>query len=499
MLTRATPMFRAAFGRVQRPFAVTPTPRVASPKAERFWSLPFILVFLGAHLPLALLMKSNKAVALAHVSGTLLYGLYLCMQRTELDRLVRWIGYVLGAEVLWRMCKTPVPWETAKHAIWMVGLAALLRQGGLSRAWLPGMYFALLVPSSSLTVLNLPFDEARKQLSFNLAAPFCLTLCAMLFSRVTLTPLGFQKLGLTLLGPVLGIAFIAFFRLATTEVSFGSGSTSAASGGFGPNQVSAMLGLGALIAVFCYVGQSQARPLRWLFAFLTLWLLGQAAVTLSRTGLYLFGACLLATLPFLITWRGSGGRAVTVVLLLAGGACAAFPALDAFTDGKLRNRFSDSNSTGRDDIAAHDLAVWAQNPVLGVGPGMSPYARASMGDTRAAHTEYTRLVAEHGLLGLGALIAMLAMLVLAFLRARGPWAKAMVVAFSIYALLFMMVTAMRLVAPAVLIGLVHAQWAAAVGPRIRLDSPLRPLWARSLITPATSLRGKARPAARPIG
>ena len=64
-----------------------------------------------------------------------------------------------------------------------------------------------------------------------------------------------------------------------------------------------------------------------------------------------------------------------------------------------------SDTTGREDIARADLEVWFDNPVLGVGPGVAKeYRAATFGRAAAAHTEFTRLLAEHGILGLVALI-----------------------------------------------------------------------------------------------
>ena len=55
-------------------------------------------------------------------------------------------------------------------------------------------------------------------------------------------------------------------------------------------------------------------------------------------------------------------------------------------------------------ILLADLELWARNPILGVGPGMAAWGREEILDARiSAHTEFSRLLAEHGLFGAAAL------------------------------------------------------------------------------------------------
>jgi hypothetical protein len=324
----------------------------------------------------------------------------------------------------------------------------------------------LLLPAGALSFFKLPLDDARQQVSFTLFGPFCLAVCAVRFQSLRLNPAGIQRLGLMLMGPIAGVAAIALFKLATTDADFTLNSNFAASGGYGPNQVSAILSLGGLLAVFLCLNANRSRFFRPGMAIVALWLLAQAALTFSRTGIYLFSAAFGAAAIFLIQRRGAVGRLLFVVVLLIAAVCAILPMLNAFTRGKLEERFSDKGLTGRDDVAKMDMQIWLEHPVLGAGAGVSTYYRvAEMNDDHAAHTEYTRLLADHGLLGAGALIVLLVMTTLAFLRAHGPWARAIVSALAVWAFLFMAVTAMRLAAPAFLLGLVHARFLAELGTK----------------------------------
>lgn len=428
------------------------------------WPLRWILLFILLHPMLALAMRQVHLLGALHALLVLTLGLVLGFSGRKPVALAQWMSYVVGAEVLWRMCKAPIPWEFAKYCIALVCLAFVFRSG-FRGSWTPLLYFLLLVPSAIFTFIEFPLDMARRETSFYLSGPACLAFTAIGFSRTRLTEQALQRIGVCLLAPLAGIAFLAFFKMATTEVTFGSASSSDSSGGFGPNQVSAMLSLGALAAVFLYLLETRSRVLGAFLLFLGLWFLGQAAVTFSRTGLYLFGAAILVAAVFLIQSRGKALNFLRLAFLVAAIACAVAPRLDAFTGGKLAERYKDKGITGRGAMAGADFRMFLERPIFGHGIGMSMAHRAVAAGI-AAHTEYTRVLAEHGILGLAALILLFGLTLKAFLVARGPMPKALVAAFATWALLFMVVSAMRLAAPAFLLGLIHARFLiAARAPR----------------------------------
>src|SRR4029453_17382504 len=100
-----------------------------------------------------------------------------------------------------------------------------------------------------------------------------------------------------------------------------------------------------------------------------------------------------------------------------------------------------------------DLQSWLHNPVLGVGAGMGGPERLKYFDVPTAHTEYTRLLGEHGIAGLLALVVMGVMSLNNLRRQPTRLGKAISAAFLAYALLFMAVNAMRLAAVSFVFGL----------------------------------------------
>ena len=140
------------------------------------------------------------------------------------------------------------------------------------------------------------------------------------------------------------------------------------------------------------------------------------------------------------------------LLLGAGTVFVILPRLDAFTGGALTKRFSNTDLTNRDQIVLEDFRIFLEHPLTGVGVGQGKEHREG---GAAEHTEFSRLLAEHGLMGLLAFLCFLLMLVGNLRRARSNPARALVVGTMGWSVGFMLGTSMRLVAPSFKIGRAH--------------------------------------------
>ena len=417
--------------------------------------LGWLIGLLALHMLLGVLCKESRWIAFAHALGTLAFGLYLVLAGRPRHQIACWAAYAVGAEVLWRMSSTPLPWEYGKYAISLVLLTAFLRSVKRGFPWIPVVYFILLLPGVVQTLYQAPPKLAKDFISFYLSGPFCMAVCALFFSQLELDSARLQRLICWLVFPVASIAAAAFFGLRTSDsIEFGSGSSIDASGGFGPNQVSAILGLGALCLVLMALSLRLGKWVRLAVVLVAVWFCAHAALSFSRTGIYLFGASLLAATPFLSLRRLLHTFTLIAIGLAVFVATGAWIYLEHFTAGKLGARFAEVGMTGRDRLVREDLALWRQNILFGAGIGVSSVERELVtGQRVAAHTEYTRLLAEHGLLGIIALLLLLAAAALNVLRRRPSFAKPVVIAGTTWAMLYLAVSAMRTAAPAFLIGL----------------------------------------------
>ncbi|MCG3161337.1 MAG: hypothetical protein JMDDDDMK_02505 [Acidobacteria bacterium] len=421
-----------------------------------------VSLLLVAHILLGLSLSVAPSISNVHVIAVLAAGSWYALSQPRLERAAYLGAYITGAETLWRMTNADVFWETGKYAIAGVFILALLRTGRLKGPVMPFFFLMLMLPSLVMPLASVEESELRNQVSFNLSGPLALAISAWFFSHVKLSGPQLQKMFLALICPVVSIATIAVYKIVTaTKLVFIDDSNLLTSGGFGPNQVSAILGLGSLMAFLLVLDRAVSRGLRIIFFLVSLSLIAQSALTFSRSGLYMAcGGALLAVI-FLIQDRRARFRlfAVIVTLFLTI-SFILLPQLDEFTGGALSKRFSDTRLTGRDNLAMADLQVFANHPVFGVGPGQTRhYRNPEFGrgySTAAAHTEFSRLLSEHGVFGLIAIIVLLFMALQNFRHSRTARGRAVAGSMTAWSLLFMIGAAMRLVAPSFVFGMTAA-------------------------------------------
>lgn len=416
-------------------------------------SIGFVLL----HIPLAIGMHQVEAATTLHAYIVLALGVLWAAQR-RVER-VAWVAaYIVGAEVLWRMTSADVFWEFGKYALGFILLIATVRTTQQPPPLLVLLYFVLLIPAAWMTAFLHPLGEARQMISFNMSGPFALFICIWFFQRcVAIERSAFVRLVLVLIAPIVGIASAAAFNtLTATNLTFHGQSNFATSGGFGPNQVSAMLGLGMVGCGFA-LALGQGRTLRLMLIATFLFLTVQSALTFSRTGLALATIGVAAFIPFIL--RTTRQRVTVLILLIFFFAFVQvwmIPTLDEFTHGAFILRYTDPSVTHRDEIMKIDLRIWNAHFLFGTGAGGAVAAREFYSYQVAAHTEYTRMLAEHGLLGLMALLALLMLGVRPVLQHQYPNERGVHFSLVFWAFAFMVVSAFRLAAPAFLFGLCWA-------------------------------------------
>jgi hypothetical protein len=366
------------------------------------------------------------------------------------------------------MVNAPIFWEFGKYSIIAIFLTAIIKNRLIKAPILPVFYFVLLVPSVLIIVLgedwvsrNEEIQTARMMISFNMSGPLALMVSAWFFSHLKLSTVQLQRLFLAVLGPVICIATIALFKVETSDIGFGSASNSEASGGFGPNQVSSMLGLAALLAFLFYIlsirGSQKKTPIvgvvSWLRRFvmicLMIWFIAQSALTFSRGGLYNTIAGLALAFFYLIRENRARLQFIFVALFLFGfSAYVLVPRINTFTGGAFASRFENTDTTGRDIMMEYQMRAFAYHPLFGVGPGR--------GYWQASHTEYTRLLSDHGIFGIVALLTLCVIVALNIKRARTMMSKAIVASLLAWSFAFMAHVGMRLAAPSFMIGVTFA-------------------------------------------
>jgi O-antigen ligase len=406
-----------------------------------------------AHAVLGHFLPKGSILALSYALVVTVAAIGVSVWRREPQWALCAAAYIVGADVFWRLTQAGVLWEMGKLAVSLTLLAGMVRQRRVGIPLAALVYLSLLIPSVITTLVTQPGEDGRGLVTANFSGPFTLFVCWAYCSKSVRIDRSQMITILTcLILPLVAVGMRALAGIASSDIMWAK-SSSAASGGFGPNQVSAMLGLGAFASLVILV-LSDSLWRRIFFGVLFLWFASQSVLTFSRTGFYLLVLGSVAAGLFLL--RNPATRLKFVAYLLIAGLAATFliyPFLNRLTGQALSERFANTTLTGRTEIAAADLAIWRENWLLGTGVGQAAFARADFGfEGYNAHTEYTRLLAEHGLLGFGALGALLATIGRSFWRQRGL-SRALAAGMLAWALAFMAVSAMRLAAPSFLIGL----------------------------------------------
>jgi hypothetical protein len=412
-----------------------------------------ITVFLLAHIAIAPALRRMAALALVHVAIVIVLGLWWAVTKRENIIRVAYIGaYITGAEVLWRMAQTPIPWEFGKYATVLIFIVAILRHQLFKIPILPLLFFVPLTFSIPFTIEGAYGGTARGIISFYISGPLALFCCAWFFSQIKLSQEQLKRMVIALIAPILSIGTATLFVILTAEsIRFDTESNRMASGGFAPNQVSAVLGLGMFLSLLCVLSGQLSKPLRIVLFVVTIFLGIQGALTFSRGGLFTGFAAILVAFFYLSRNRRALLTNLLISILLFGIVnYIVLPQLDAFTGGAITERFQKTSLTGRDELIRDELEIFLNYPALGVGPGMSEYYHYKF--RVGSHTEYSRLLAEHGLFGLSSILILLVSIWLNLRKEHTNLGKAIVASFSLWSLLFMSSAAMRLVAPAFIFG-----------------------------------------------
>ncbi len=387
-----------------------------------------VLLMLG-HVALGLIMHLSEAVATAHGFGVGLVALLIVFKSRSTDGMLAVMGYAISSTVIWRVTSAQVFWFFPEYLSFLILLIGMRRIPAVRPGMRAGFVFLLLLlPSALLTVVNAEFGLARQQIAYALVPHAVSVLGIYHFSRIDLDKRSLLILLFWSTLPILASWSISANNVFLVGVNYGRSSNFFASGGAAPNQVSLLFSFGAIALISSVMLARLPARIRLTFLITAVALVVQSIMTFSRGGVYnLLGFFCLA-IPFSLADKKRRIQfTIIAALILYPFMTYVLPALDVFTKGALEERYEREGETGRDVLAEQDIAMFLENPILGVGPGMGRELR-SLGHVQGinAHTEYTRLLGEHGLLGLAALIVLGYLLMQIFRKARYNWQRGIV-------------------------------------------------------------------------
>lgn len=447
-----------------------------------------LVLAVAGQVLLTLAMAEAPVLGLVQGAALLAFGMYGVLKR-DLTVIICVIAYTTGCEVLWRQIRVPMFWLGATYLVILLSSFAVLfvlqRLGRSARV--AALYVALLLPAMIATIRTTGGD-AREIIAFALAGPAALAAFAAFTSQVTVQPWLYRRIlwitVVSAVGPLTFAITTLIGDLNNTGVDFGTQSNFAAAGGFGPVQVSSLLSLGVMAAVLLIIVET-TMVVRVLAGIVAVVLAVQTLLTFSRGGSFSAGIAVTA----LALYQAKNRRVRNTIIAVAAVAftlatLVVFPWLDDFTQGAFQERFSDTE-TGRTELAANDTEIFTDNIVLGVGAGMTKYQRLSYEVCQlrsdkcvaesSSHTEFTRMLAEHGIPGVIGL-GLLGLLAWHALRRAGP-GKGFAIAWLAWALSQMVYANLRIVAVPFAFGLAFLRFSETRSTPSDGDAPASPVGA----------------------
>ena len=344
--------------------------------------------------------------------------IYIIKNQNRNNEVLIAAAYVVGSEVFLRMTGGNPLYEISKYGVMSFILMGMY-YSGFSKGAVPyWIFLLLLVPGIVMSAFVLNFDtNIRNAIAFNISGPVCLGLASLYTFR---RKIALEEINTILLSMGLPIVtcmvYLSLYTPNVQEVITGTESNFQTSGGYGPNQVATVLGLGMFIFFSRLILDSKTKFQIIINLIIALNITYRGMVTFSRGGMitgFLMIVLLVVFLYFKSNYTGKV-KLNYIIMLLVFAMLGTWVYTSFQTGGLIDKRYANQDAagrvkasqfTGREDVAQNEINTFLKNPVFGVGVGKGAEVREDeTGMQVLSHDEITRMLAEHGALGIVGLL-----------------------------------------------------------------------------------------------
>jgi MFS family permease len=380
------------------------------------------------------------------------------------DEVLLAAAYVMGFEVFSRMTGgVGISYEFAKYAVIGFMVLGMFFKGFKRTSWPYAFFIIFLVPGILFSAINLNYESNFvNAISFNLSGPVCLAITAMYCYNRKMPPERLQHILLAALLPIIAMtAFLYVYTPNIRDVLSGTQSNFEASGGYGPNQVATILGLGMFI-LFSRLFIIKSRLINIIDLALLAFISYRAIVTFSRGGVITAAACAVVFFVAFFYSSDLKQKALLVpkIVAICGVVLVTWLFTSISTFGLIDKRYSNQDAagrvkeditTGRAELIDSELEAFYERPFTGIGVGkIKEYRLAQTGRLSATHNEVSRILSEHGIFGMFSLFVLVITPLVFRVRNRS---NVYLFSFFIFWLLTINHSSMRIAAPAFMYGL----------------------------------------------
>jgi hypothetical protein len=322
-------------------------------------------------------------------------------------------AYIVAGESLFRMTGGGLFYEISKYLVILFCLFGMFYDGISGRGYPYFIYLIALVPAVVLASINLSYDlRFRSSVAFVLSGPVSLGIAALYCYNKKMSTSDMLDLLKIMSMPIISMTtYLFLYTPSVKEVVTGTASNYATSGGFGPNQVTTIIGLGVFAFTVRLFLRSPSLSLKLVNGFLLAAIAYRGIVTFSRGGIL---AALITIAAFLVVlyWQSGPRRKQQIIgsfVLLLLVAVGTWLYSKSQTNDLIENRYTGKDAlgrekedvtTGRVELFLEEFEGFEENPFFGVGAsGMKNERLEEKGRIIASHNEISRLLSEHGMLG----------------------------------------------------------------------------------------------------
>jgi hypothetical protein len=376
----------------------------------------FLILF---HVVLGAMVYAVPFISKIYGYFIFIFGIYYVIksQNRNNEALIA-AAYIVGSEVFLRMTNGNPLYEISKYGV-MVFIFIGMYFRGFSKGAAPYWFFLiLLVPSIVISTFELNLGtDIRKAIAFNISGPVCLGLASLYTYRRKISLEETNNILLSMGLPIVTcMVYLTLYTPNVRDIITSTQSNYETSGGYGPNQVATILGLGMFVFFSRIILDSKSKFQILINVFLALNITYRGMITFSRGGMITGFLMIVLLLIFLYFKSNFAGKVKLnyIIVLLVIALIATWSYTSFQTGGLIDKRYANQDAagrakksqlTGREEIAADEINIFLKNPIFGVGVGKGVEVRKL--DTPGAalsHDEITRMLAEHGSLGVLALL-----------------------------------------------------------------------------------------------
>ncbi len=392
-------------------------------------------------------------------------GLFIVIKSKNKNHEVLFVAaYMVGVEVFLRMTGGNFNNEYVKFSVIFFMFLGMLYSNFSTNGIIYLLVLLLLVPAILVTASNVEFNfDLKKVLFFNLSGPVCLVFSALYMFKRRILFSDLERILVVMGLPIFTTTLYLFlYNPSVKDVVTGTQSNFETSGGFGPNQVSTILGLGIFIFFTQLILLSKTKFEMFLNGGLLIFISYRGIVTFSRGGVITAVFMVVALLLLLYYFSNEKGKSkFTWVFIMTGLMAVGIWTYSSLqTSGLINKRYANEDRLGRvkkdrlggrEEIMDAEIKLFIDNPILGIGAGLSKYKRVEiLGGEVASHNEITRMLSEHGLFGI---FGLLILFITPFVLYLNNKQHLYFLSFYIFWLLTINHAAMRIAAPAFLYGM----------------------------------------------